>query len=97
MMRLSPAVGSRVDVAAAAADERRALIWLSAVTRDEAREVGSLALKYWPRPLTAACQRSSMRACCSLTTLVFAEPGFGFGQPFAPLRMSAKSPVVWLR
>jgi hypothetical protein len=27
--------------------------------------------------------------------LVFALDGLGLGQPFTPLRMSAKSPTVW--
>ena len=96
MIRLSPVVGSRVEVAAAAAEERRDWICVSAVVSDSVRLTGFFALKYVPRPLTAACQRSSIRACCSVVMLVFALPGLGLGQPFAPLRMSAKSPVVWL-
>ena len=54
--------GSRFDVAAAAPAASRAEMPASAVCRPETSESGSLALKYWPCPFTAACQRSSMRA-----------------------------------
>ncbi len=79
---MSPATGSRFDVAAAAAEAVRAETPPSAFCRPFASESGDWALKYLPRPLTAACQRSST---------VVRSSAFGAGQVFVPCRIASKS------
>src|ERR1700741_4357569 len=58
--KLSPAVTFGLLVVAAAASLVIALISCKALFRPDASVAGSVALKYVPRPLTAACHRSSM-------------------------------------
>ena len=56
----SPVTGVSVLVPAPAPEPLSLLISLIMVLIASASESGLLAEKYWPRPLTAACHRSSM-------------------------------------
>ena len=98
-----PATGFSVLVAAAAAAPTLELMLVSALARLLARLTGSVALKNAPRPLTAACHRSSMfstaptlgvgqlqtvLAACQVQTLELAV---------LPSLTAGKSPVVSVR
>ena len=85
---LSPATGSRLLVAAAAAEAFLTEIAASVFSSDSTSMSGLAALRYWPRPFTAACQRSSMRA----VTVLLVESGdvSGSGQ-FLPVPLRIDS------
>src|SRR5258705_349665 len=92
-MKLLVCVMFGLDVAEAAAAAVATLRFARAVCSPRASEFGSPALKYLPRPFTAACQRSS-RVLGSFPegdgqshTPVVHE------QPVAPALILAKSPV----
>src|SRR5262245_5017484 len=57
--KLSPAIGSRLLTAAEAAAPSIASILSNASFKPVTTDAGSLALRYLPRPFTAACHRSS--------------------------------------
>ena len=82
--KLSPDTGSRLLVAAAAPEPLRIAIDDSALPSALVSADGVLTLRYWPRPLTAACQRSSRRAGTLDVPLLV----FGSGQFFVPWRIA---------
>src|SRR5512139_207115 len=93
-MKLSVSVMFGLEVAEAAA----AAVWMlsaeSACCRPWVREFGSLALKYLPRPFTAACHRSSsVLGSLDAGTGQLQLPVVHEQALFVPALILAKSPV----
>ena len=97
-MKLSVGVTFGVLVAEDAAAPIVVLIAVRALVSPVCSVFGSLALKYWPRPFTAACQRSSSAVGLSATGCgqlqMEAVPPGENEQPVAPVRICWKSPLI---